>query len=69
MTTTAAVTAEAARSGQIVYGPCVIIIRLMINLVDGDRENNRDPELEYLGIFRPTGRKVEDRMTKGGTTG
>ena len=48
---------------------CVIIIRLMINLVDGDRENNRDPELEYLGIFRPTGRKVEDRMTKGGTTG
>ena len=37
----------------------------MINLVDGDRENNRDPELEYLGIFRPKGGKVEDRMTKG----
>ena len=37
----------------------------MINLVDGDRENNRDPELEYLDLFRPKGRKVEDRMTKG----
>ena len=32
----------------------------MINLVDGDRENNRDPELEYLGLFHPKGRKVED---------
>ena len=45
------------------------MVRLLIDLDDDDRENNRDPELEYLGIFRPTGRKVEDRMTKGGTTG
>ena len=45
------------------------MVRLLIDLDDGDRGNNRDPELEYLGIFRPTGRKVEDRMTKGGTTG
>ena len=49
--------------------PCTMMVRLLIDLDDDDRENNRDPELECLGIFRPTGRKVEDRMTKGGTTG